>query len=374
MDTLTTIFGQEAAVSALRRALSSGSIVGSYLLVGPAGVGKSAFANAFARAAACLEPRLDPFDGCGVCDSCRRLESGTHPDILTISPAGEQTQIFQFWDRDNRPPGVLSRTLNYAPTLGRKRVYIIEQCDTLTPSAANSLLKVLEEPPPYALFLLLAPHASRVLPTILSRCQMVRINAAPVQQLAGYLHESLHIAWERAEMLASYAEGRVGQAVRMAEVPGVSAEIAQVMDFAESLPRAALVRSLKSAEQMRKLAVQMKGTVGAEPADAGESGESEAVLVKEKVGRRQLAIVFDLLTSFYRDLLVVSSGDMSARLIINKDRSQSINLLAEAGTPERWMYCIDSLMIARRRLDANANIALVTEILAMALLGQLHGG
>ncbi len=368
METLSTIFGQEAAVAALKRALTSDSLVGSYLFVGPSGVGKSALANAFARAAACLNPIKDPFDACGVCDSCRRLATGTHPDVLTISPAGEQTQIFQFWDRDNKPPGVLSRTLNYAPTLGRKRVYIIEQCDTLTPSAANSLLKVLEEPPSYSLFILLAPHSSRVLPTIVSRCQMVRVNAVSVQELADYLQKSQSLLRHRAETLAGYAEGRVGQAVRMAEVAGVSTEISLVLDFAETLPRAPLARALKSAEQMRKLANQMKAAVGAEPAESAESGESDSSLAKEKASRKQLAAIFDLLTVFYRDLLVASSGELSESLVVNKDRQETLTVLGRSGSPERWMGCIDSLIIARRRLDANANIALVTEMLAIALL------
>ncbi len=368
MVSLSTVFGQDAAVAALRRALNSNSLVGAYLMVGQAGVGKSALALAFARAAACLNPNLHPFDGCGMCDSCRLCESGSNPDILTISPAGEQTQIWQLWDRDNKPPGVLSRTVNYAPTVGRKRVYIIEQCDTLTPSAANSMLKILEEPPSYAMFILLAPHASRALPTIVSRCQMVRVNAATINELALYLCRSRDLPQERAEIISAYAEGKVGQAVRMAEIPGVSSEIALVMDFAQSLPGAPLVRALKSAEQMRKLAGQMKAAIGAEPTDSTETGEADSGTAREKVSRRQLAVVFDLLVAFYRDMLSVSAGKASADMIVNRDRAEQFRSLASPGTSERWMRCIDSLMAARRRLDANANIALVTEILAMSLL------
>ena len=116
-------------------------------------MGKSALAQAFAQGAACLTPQREPFDSCGLCDSCVPAEKGTQPEIVTVAPAGEQIQIHQFWDRDSQTtPGVLSRTLNYAPTVGRKRVYVIEQTETLTESAANSLLKVLEEPPPYAVF------------------------------------------------------------------------------------------------------------------------------------------------------------------------------------------------------------------------------
>src|SRR5579871_1332994 len=190
MPTFSSLFNQEAAIGALRRALESECLPGAYLFIGPAGVGKGTLARTLAQAAACMNPVRDPFDSCGVCESCRRAEAGTQPEILTFAPAGEQTQIWQFWVREGRPgSGALSHTLAYAPTLGKRRVYLIERADTLTESAANSLLKVLEEPPPYALFILCAPHAARVLPTIVSRSQMVRLVALPAAELTAYLRD-----------------------------------------------------------------------------------------------------------------------------------------------------------------------------------------
>lgn len=371
MNTLSSLFGQEAAIRALRKALESGCLPGTYLFVGAAGVGKGALAQAFAAAAACLTPQTSPFDACGVCASCRALLAGRQADIVTIAPAGEQTQIGQFWDREGKSaPGVLSRTLAYAPTQGHKRVYIIERADTLTESAANSLLKVLEETPPYALFLLLAPHASRVLPTIVSRSQTIRLNPAPVEALTDYLRTHLDVESDRAAMLAAYAEGRIGQAVQMAQNPNVGDEINKVLDYAESLPDAPRVRALKLAEQLRKLSGQMKALVG-EEAVAETSGGDEAesgTTTKEKTGRRQLAVLFDLLVAFYRDLLVLRVGETGAGRIVNRDRAARLTRLAQSGSPERWMRCLDALLMARRRLDANANIALLTESLLMTLL------
>ncbi len=164
MPTLSSLFGQEAAIGALRKALEAEQLPGTYLFAGPAGVGKGALARAFAQAVACLTPRHAPVRRLRECESCRRMEAGTQPEIATIYPAGEQMQIWQFWDRDNKPQGILSHTLNFAPQIGKRRVYILEQAETLNESAANSLLKVLEEPPPYALFILLATHPARVLP------------------------------------------------------------------------------------------------------------------------------------------------------------------------------------------------------------------
>ena len=233
---LSELFGQEAAVGALRRALEAETLSGAYLFIGQNGVGKSAVSRAFAQAAMCLQPIHLPFDSCGVCDSCRRFDNGTHPELMIVAPAGEQIQIWQLWTREGRPArGILSDTLNYSPLLGKRRVYLIEQAETLNESAANSLLKVLEEPPPYAVFILLAPHPARVLPTIVSRSQMIRLNAVPVAELTSYLQTVHNIEPDRAGMLASYSEGRVGQAVQMANTAAVGEEIGRILDFAETL-------------------------------------------------------------------------------------------------------------------------------------------
>jgi len=371
MPTFSSLFNQEAAIGALRRALESECLPGAYLFIGPAGVGKGTLARTLAQAAACMNPVRDPFDACGVCESCRRAEAGTQPEILTFFPAGEQMQIWQFWERENRPQsGVLTRTLPYAPAIGRRRVYILENADTLNESAANSLLKVLEEPPPYALFILLAPHPARVLPTIVSRCQMVRVQAVPVEALTAYLQETVGLEPDRAALLAAYAEGRAGQALQFAQNPVVAEEITRVLDFAETLPEAPRVRALRLAEQMRKLAGQIKALAGeeSEAAPAVEEGETGAAAPKERAGRRQLAALFDLLVAFYRDLLALRVGGDGAQNVIHRERLSKLSRLAQAGTPDRWMRCLDALLLARRRLDANANIALITEVLAMTLV------
>jgi DNA polymerase-3 subunit delta' len=300
------------------------------------------------------------------------MEAGAQPEVQTILPFGEQTQIWQFWERDNHPDsGLLTRTLNYAPVIGRRRVYIIERAETLNESAANSLLKVLEEPPPYVLFILSAPHPARVLPTIVSRSQMIRLIPAPRRALADYLCATCKIEEHRAELYAALSEGKTGQAVSLAQTPRVGEEIGRVLDFAETIPAAPALRALLLAEQMRKLATQMKALTGDETASVGDySGDDSdgAGTVKDKSARRKIAALFDLLVVFYRDLMALAVGGEVAADIMNRERTAALTKLARGSKPDRWIRCLDSLMIARRRLEANASIPMVTDVLMISLV------
>ncbi|HEV2474249.1 MAG TPA: hypothetical protein VGS41_16350, partial [Chthonomonadales bacterium] len=294
---------------------------------------------------------------------------GSQHEIVTILPAGDAIQIGQLWDRDNRPEGgALSRTLQYAPGAGKRRVFIIERADTLTQAAANSLLKALEEPPPYVLFVLCAPHPARLLPTINSRCQIVRVNPVDVAALAAYLSETLDLPREQALLFASYAEGRTGKAVQMATNPAYGQEIERFMELAVTLPEAPPARALRVSEQIRKLAASLKAFAGEEPESKSAAEEAAgAPPAKEAVSRRNLAAGLDLLAAFYRDLLILRAG-VSHESVVNRLRLDELSRLASAGTQNRWAGCLDSILLARRRLDANANVAMVFDALAIRLV------
>lgn len=371
------LFGLEVPIRALQKALAAEQIAGTYLFVGAEGIGKTTLAKAFAEAAACLNPTRDPFDACGVCESCRRCTSGTQPEIVLIPPAGEQTQIWQFWDRDSRPSGILQHSLPFTPTIGKRRVFIIERADTLTESAANSLLKVLEEPPPYALFLLIVPHAGRLLPTILSRSQILRLMPAAPSALAVYLEKYHALAPEQAQTLAAFAEGRTGQAIRLARNPEVQKEMDRILDFAGTLIKSPPIRALKSGETIRKLAGTVKALAETDTADVKPKGGAENIVAaqneensepasKERVGRRQLSVVLDLLIGFYRDLLALRLGGQEAP-ILHAGRRNDLAKFAAAGEPDAWLAALGVLLKARRRIEQNASVPLLTDWLAIRL-------
>jgi len=197
-DFHTTVRGQEAARRVLVSALASGRLGHAYLLHGPAGVGKTTLARDFARAMAC-----DNQAGCGVCPPCRRFESGNYADSLALPEAGASLGIAEV--------RALVSALGRSPLEGERKTALIPRAERLTPEAQNALLKTLEAPPAGAVLLLTADLPEALLPTIVSRCQLLRCGRLP----RGLITEILtgeDVDPERARRAAETAEGSVGLA------------------------------------------------------------------------------------------------------------------------------------------------------------------
>jgi DNA polymerase III subunit delta' len=170
------IIGQDAVVGQFVRAAAHDRIAGSYLFIGPAGVGKSTVAVALAKSLLCERPRPG-LVACGVCASCVQADGGSHPDIDIVAKPPDRATIpleMLIGDPEHRMREGLCWRLLLRPALGGRKVAIILDADHLTDEAANCLLKTLEEPPDRAVIILVGTTLERQLPTIRSRCQIVR--------------------------------------------------------------------------------------------------------------------------------------------------------------------------------------------------------
>jgi len=273
------LIGQPHARLLLQGALRSGRISHAYLFVGPSGVGRLAAARAFAQALLCA---TGGDDACAACGPCRKVAGGTHPDLRIIAPgrteAGWLSAVWMSHGLEMLPlppalpvvetyqvlPEVeggrsLKRDAAYPPYEARWKVFIIEDTEEMRAEAANSLLKLLEEPPASTVIILLSESTEALLPTLVSRAQLVRFGPAPAAEIARAL-TALDVPPARARYLAALAGGRVGaalEAMHAGEEP--FARRAEVLATLRALEAGDPIVGLDAAEAVTKQREEIEG-------------------------------------------------------------------------------------------------------------------
>lgn len=319
------VVGHEWAVGVLRRAANSGNISHAYLLTGPPDVGKTTLALALAATLLCQGEGEPP---CGACRACRLIASGNHPDLHVIESEqpGARLKIEQVRE--------LQRQLALTPVEGRWRVVILRRFEEATTSAANALLKTLEEPPSYVVLAVLANDADRLLPTILSRCQQVPLRPLPTSIVQQSLVERWRVQPEQATLLAHLSGGRLGWAVRALNDEKALQRRAKRLDALHQLVGASTVERFRYAEKMARDSVATQETL-------------------------------DLWIGWWRDVMLLAA-DADAPLT-NVDRQEVLRDHARRFGVERSGAMVMALRSASDRLKRNANTRLTLEVLMLDL-------
>jgi DNA polymerase III subunit delta' len=371
------VVGQESAVAALQGAVANpAAMTHAWLVTGPPGSGRSVAARAFAAALQCLE------GGCGVCQACTTTLAGTHPDVTLL--ATEKVVITIDEVRD------LIMTASRSPSGGRWRVIVIEDADRMAERTTNVLLKVIEEPPPHTVWVLCAPSSQDVLPTIRSRCRAVVLRVPPPQAVADLLVRRDGADPAVALSAARAAQSHVGLAKRLARDAGARERRTAVLSIARRirgvgdavLAAGELVDVAKAeavsatqerdaaekAELLRALGVADGETLPPRLRSQLKQLEDDQ---KRRATRHQRDVLdramVDLL-SLYRDVLVVQLGaDVD---LVNAELAETVRALAADSTPEQTVRRMDSIGVARTRLDGNVAPLLALEAMAIALRPQ----
>ncbi|MEA1963679.1 MAG: DNA polymerase III subunit delta' [Candidatus Aerophobetes bacterium] len=215
----TQIKGQQRAVRILQKEIATSSFPGAYLFIGPAGVGKTFTALNFAKALNC---RRGGRDSCDKCSSCLKIDHLNHPDVRVIKPEGDSLKIDQV--------RILKRSTAYKLYEGKKRVWIIEEAHKFTLEAANSALKIMEEPPPDTVFILISETKREILPTILSRCEIVRFFPLSPEKIEEIIGNYLPPNSPKVPLIANLSRGSIKKALLLIKEENVLKERENIID------------------------------------------------------------------------------------------------------------------------------------------------
>ncbi len=334
--------GHEAVVEALARAIRRGRLAHAYLFTGPSGVGKRTFAVELAKALLCdkgggASPGEVP-EACDRCPACIQVEAGTHPDFHAAARPPESQEFPVELMRE------LCRSFALKPARGRGKIVVLDGADDLNEEAANCFLKTLEEPPPRSVLILVGSSADRQLPTIVSRCQVIRFAPLPPDLVDELLGEQ------------GVEDARLrGRLVRVSGgSPGAARELADpsLWEFRDGF-LAALARP--GADPV-KLARSLMDFVE----DAGKESIAQ---------RRRARLVLRLLVDFLRDALAVALGG-TPRRTVPEDLPPLETLAGRAG-PDLLLALLERSLEADRHLERNVQLVLVLEALLDAFAQKL---
>ncbi len=233
------IIGHAHAIDILRRTLAAQQVRHAYLFTGPPHIGKALLAQRFAQTLLCTggpDPTIAPQEPCNTCLSCRKVLHGNHPDIHVISKPADKQFILIEQIRVLQSDSA-RRTLE-----GRRNIFIIENAHEMNVQAANCLLKTLEEPEPDVVLLLTVPDAGLLLPTILSRVQLITMQLLTSMQIKNALIQDWDTEPKEADLIASLAAGRMGWAVQAAEDEDLLTQRKAQLDLLTKLPSASRVQ------------------------------------------------------------------------------------------------------------------------------------
>ena len=355
-----------AAVKAAASGEESQEMTHAWIFTGPPGSGRSSAAIAFAQALVCKE------NGCGTCNECITAKSGAHPDIEILKSEGLSIKIDEIRE-------LLTRTA-WAPSMGGWRVVVMEDADRLTESAANALLKAIEEPGLRTVWLLCAPTLHDILPTIRSRCRHIQLHTPSNSDVAQFLISKHQIAPKMADFAARVSQGHIGRARHLATNEEVRNRRSAILSIPSHLNSVA--SAYAAAAKLVDLANAESGAIS-EALDEKEyeelstalgkgGGKALKELEKEQKSRATRitrdtldGALLDLAT-YYRDVMMIQAGNTDS--LINAELADQIIKTAENTQSQKTLAKMDAIMSARDNLQRNGAPLLVMEALMCELI------
>lgn len=369
-DIFDGIFGQPRVREFLRASIASGRVSHAYLFTGPADSNKTAAAYAFAQAILCKD------HGCRTCDDCRRIERRKHPDVHFYTPEGAQGYLIE------QIREIVSG-VSLAPIRAKGKVYILDRVDLLGVSAANAFLKTLEEPVEGVTFILLGRTREAVLPTIVSRCQVVPFRHIPAREAAGILSQKTGVTPEQARIAIEACNGSITRAMTFAKSAERAEFRARIMEVLSNLPLSDERDVLEYAAELIERAKAPLDNVRTQQSE--ELAESADFLTKTALKqielrhkralsmatRESLNQTTSIIRSWLRDVLMIASG--TPDLIVNIDQREVLQRVAQKVTPASIMSALREAYKTDETLSYNVSPETCLDVLLFSIREVLNG-
>lgn len=327
MANFKDIIGQESIKKHLQTAIKTGNLSHAYIINGEYGSGRQTIASALAKTIQC-QSKTDDTDACGVCTSCKQAESHNHPDIKYITHDKTSISVNDIREQFNND-------ISIKPYSSEYKIYIIPDANKMTEQAQNALLKTIEEPPVYAIIILLTENCDSLLPTIRSRCVTLTMNPVEKDKICTYLENKFQLEPEQAQIAANYCQGNIGKAIRFASSS----------DFIEMKNQ--VLKLLKNLDSMDIASI--------------------IDTIKEfSTHKNDINDYLDLMLLWYRDVLMFKVTK-DANLLLYSDEYSAISEQATKRDYENIENIIAAIDKAKVRLKANVNFDVTIELMILAM-------
>ena len=320
------VVGHRDIIQYIQDAVGQNKVSHAYILNGQRGSGKKMLAKLFAMALQCESGKAEP---CGMCRSCIQANHGNQPDIITVKH--EKPASISVDDVREQING----DIMIKPYSSPYKVYIVPEADLMTPQAQNAILKTIEEPPEYAVIFLLTENADSLLPTIRSRCVMLKLRNIKDKLVKKYLIEQLEIPDYQAELCAAFAQGNIGRATMLAtseHFNEIKEEAIQLMKYIDEMELHEIVSAIKAINKYKL----------------------------------QIEDYLDIITIWYRDVLLYKATKDVGGLVFS-DQLKFIKVKASKSSYEGIERILESIEKAKARLNANVNFDLLMELMLLTI-------
>lgn len=326
MSGFKDVVGHRDIIQYIKGAIQQNKVSHAYILNGPRGSGKKLLANLFAMTLQCESRQPEP---CGECRSCIQTNNGNQPDIITVKH--EKPASISVDDVRTQING----DIMIKPYSSPYKIYIVPEADLMTVQAQNAILKTIEEPPEYAVIFLLTENADSLLPTIRSRCVMLKLRNIKDKLVKKYLMEQMQVPDYQADLCAAFAQGNIGRAIMLAKSEHFN--------------------------EIKENAIQLMKYI-----DEMELHEIVAAIKEISKYKLEVTDYLDIMTIWYRDVLLYKATKDVGSLVFG-DQLKYIKQKASKSSYEGLETIIESIEKAKVRIKANVNFDLLMEMMLLTI-------